>query len=498
MGKISGIFLLLLAVFIAGNDCAFANDDGFNIKKEDDIPVEAVIRENRANSRTVYVSAESNYTITSTNYPSNYPNNADDIWYLQTDKGRRIQLTFVSFQLESGWDILSGGDGEDASTAQLFSQSGSAIPTDKVSSGNKMWLRFTSDGSVAYQGFNIVARSVAITDYITEPSYSGCSSYQWTCYYNGQCIQDYQRCNGNSDCYNGEDEYDCYNYITQSSYYGCNSYQWTCTMGQCIPDYQRCDGIPNCDYGEDEYNCYNYITEPSYYGCSSYQWTCYYNGQYYITEPSYYGCSSYQWQCSYNDYITQSSYYGCNSYQWTCTMGQCIPDYQRCDGIPNCDYGEDEYNCYDYITEPSYYGCSSYQWQCSYNDYITQSSYYGCNSYQWTCTMGQCIPDYQRCDGIPNCDYGEDEYNCYDYITEPSYYGCSSYQWQCSYNDTFACANGDEIPMRYTCDRIIDCLYGEDEWQNCDDNEVKRDNIETYPRREELLSKAQKTDDHDQ
>ncbi|XP_038061175.1 deleted in malignant brain tumors 1 protein-like isoform X2 [Patiria miniata] len=264
MGKMNRLLVLLLAVCIAGNACAFANDDEHNIKKEKNIPDEAVIRKNRAHTRTVYVSAESNYTITSTNYPSNYPNNADDIWYLQTDKGRIIQLTFVSFRLESGYDNLKGGDGEDASTAQLFSLSGTGvIPTDKVSSGNKMWLRFTSDSSVTYQGFYIVALSVSMTDSTTEPSYQGCSSYQWRCYYNGQCIQDYHRCNGYSDCYNGEDEYNCYDYTTEPSYYGCRSYEWRCYYnGQCIQDYQRCNGYSDCYYGEDEYNCYD-VNPPS-------------------------------------------------------------------------------------------------------------------------------------------------------------------------------------------------------------------------------------------
>ncbi|XP_038077354.1 tolloid-like protein 1 [Patiria miniata] len=165
MGKMNRLFVLLLAVFIAGNDCAFPNDDTNDIKNEKNIPDEAVFRENRATNRTAYISAESNYTITSKWYPYYaYPNNADDVWYLQTDKGRRIQLTFVTFRLDYlGNDYLKGGDGEDASTAQLFSLSGSVIPTDKVSSGNKMWLRFTSDDSVSSAGFKIVAQSVSMT-----------------------------------------------------------------------------------------------------------------------------------------------------------------------------------------------------------------------------------------------------------------------------------------------------------------------------------------------
>ncbi|XP_038046691.1 putative DMBT1-like protein [Patiria miniata] len=45
-------------------------------------------------------------------------------------------------------------------------------------------------------GHNEDAGVTCNSDSTTEPPYSGCSSYEWQCYYNGQCIQDYQRCNG--------------------------------------------------------------------------------------------------------------------------------------------------------------------------------------------------------------------------------------------------------------------------------------------------------------
>ncbi|XP_038046677.1 deleted in malignant brain tumors 1 protein-like [Patiria miniata] len=96
-------------------------------------------------------------------------------------------------------------------------------------------------------GHNEDAGVTCNSDSTTEPPYSGCSSYEWQCYYNGQCIQDYQRCNGYTDCYFGEDESNCYDYTTEPSNSGCSSNEWACYYyGQCIQDYQRCNTtLPN-------------------------------------------------------------------------------------------------------------------------------------------------------------------------------------------------------------------------------------------------------------
>ena len=40
--------------------------------------------------------------LTSPNYPSQYPNNADCQWHIYGSGGDRVELSFVHFNLESG------------------------------------------------------------------------------------------------------------------------------------------------------------------------------------------------------------------------------------------------------------------------------------------------------------------------------------------------------------------------------------------------------------
>ena len=108
----------------------------------------------------IFLDAGGSRNVSSTNYPSNYNDREDFTWLLQTETGYQIQLTFLDFNTESGFDRLRGGDGNDASKLQLFDVSGYSLPSDKRSNGKQMWLRFTSDGSVTRRGFLLVARSI--------------------------------------------------------------------------------------------------------------------------------------------------------------------------------------------------------------------------------------------------------------------------------------------------------------------------------------------------
>ncbi|XP_038061748.1 uncharacterized protein LOC119732362 [Patiria miniata] len=566
-----------------------------------------------------------------------------------------------------------------------------------------------------------------------------CRSYEWRCYYNGQCIQDYQRCNGYSDCYYGEDEYNCYDYTTEPSYYGCRSYEWRCYYnGQCIQDYQRCNGYSDCYYGEDEYNCYGNTVAPTvdvnppssvvrlvngitiYEGrvemfvegswvtfCGyTFNWNaanvvCRQLGYQNVISVSDYGaygqgvgnnvnvnchglessildcrfdpvyncrhildagvnCSGpdtirlvnggssnegrvevlYQdewgtvcddgWDLNDANVVCRMLYgYPSASNAWSSAhfgqgSGRIMLDDVNCQGNESslaecqhrgwlshdCGHGEDagvtcergirlvngntiyegrvevivdgvwgtvcdvDWNwddadvacrqlgygpVWDFPSDSRYgqgvgpihfsrvdcVGWESSIFKCPTSDpegcfhlmdanlicqappypttdspfdHATEPSYYhDCRPYQWQCYIGQCIQSYERCDGFSNCFFGEDEYDCkvcsaslwlcynssqciQDYERCDGFEDCYYGEDEFNCNEVFQCDNGDEIPMRYTCDRIVDCLYAEDEWRNCEDNDVKRDNIDLFPRREQLLSKDQEqnTDDQDQ
>ena len=115
--------------------------------------------------RSIYIGADDTTELTSPLYPNDYINNADETWVIRTEEGRRINITFLAFRTESGYDPLRAGHGDNSSDSRttFFEWSGADEPPDVVSFGNEMWLRFTTDESVTYSGFSLSARSVTAT-----------------------------------------------------------------------------------------------------------------------------------------------------------------------------------------------------------------------------------------------------------------------------------------------------------------------------------------------
>ncbi|XP_038069836.1 cubilin-like [Patiria miniata] len=109
----------------------------------------------------INLAANESAIISSPFYPSNYQNNLDIQWVIQTAEDFRILLSFLAFNTESCCDHLSAGNGIDSaiSSTRIFRLSGTLLPLDTTSTGNAMWLRFTSDGSYTKSGFSLSARS---------------------------------------------------------------------------------------------------------------------------------------------------------------------------------------------------------------------------------------------------------------------------------------------------------------------------------------------------
>ncbi|XP_038073076.1 tolloid-like protein 1 [Patiria miniata] len=100
----------------------------------------------------IKLAANDSAIISSPSYPSNYQNNQDSQWVIQTAENFRILLSFKAFSTESCCDHLSVGDGMDSAnySTRIFRSSGSSLPPDTLSAGNAMWLRFTSDGGCVF------------------------------------------------------------------------------------------------------------------------------------------------------------------------------------------------------------------------------------------------------------------------------------------------------------------------------------------------------------
>ncbi|XP_029281787.1 LOW QUALITY PROTEIN: CUB and sushi domain-containing protein 1-like [Cottoperca gobio] len=95
----------------------------------------------------------------SPNFPSNYDNNHECIYYITTEKGKGIRLKAESFLLQDG-DHLKVYDGENTSSRLLgnFTHDDMMGPIIN-STSNRLWLEFNSNASGTNQGFRLTYTS---------------------------------------------------------------------------------------------------------------------------------------------------------------------------------------------------------------------------------------------------------------------------------------------------------------------------------------------------
>ncbi|XP_022426555.1 CUB and sushi domain-containing protein 1 [Delphinapterus leucas] len=98
-------------------------------------------------------------TLLSPNFPSNYDNNHECIYKIETEAGKGIHLRARSFQLFEG-DILKVYDGRDSSSRPLGAFTKNEL-TGLIlnSTSNHLWLEFNSNGSDTDQGFQLTYTS---------------------------------------------------------------------------------------------------------------------------------------------------------------------------------------------------------------------------------------------------------------------------------------------------------------------------------------------------
>ena len=71
-------------------------------------------------------------------------------WLLLNPLGHRMQLTFTSFELETGYDYLYVGVGE---VEERFTGSSIPGPFTSTDTGSSITVRMETDGSVTRRGF---------------------------------------------------------------------------------------------------------------------------------------------------------------------------------------------------------------------------------------------------------------------------------------------------------------------------------------------------------
>ncbi|KAL4624103.1 CUB and sushi domain-containing protein 1-like [Arapaima gigas] len=105
-------------------------------------------------------------TILSPGFPNFYPHNLNCTWVIETSHGKGVQLTFHTFHLESPQDHLLVTENNSFSQP-LWRLSGSSLPPPLnagLFGNHTVQLRFLSDFSVSYEGFNIT-----FSEYDLEP-----------------------------------------------------------------------------------------------------------------------------------------------------------------------------------------------------------------------------------------------------------------------------------------------------------------------------------------
>ncbi|KAI5643882.1 CUB domain-containing protein [Phthorimaea operculella] len=103
------------------------------------------------------IDATVNGHISSPGSPGKYPPNRDCYWHITTTYGKRIQLHFYSFDIEShsncSFDSVTIYDGALTTDPLLGRYCSSSIPAPVTSSGSEMLVHFHSDGFSAGYGF---------------------------------------------------------------------------------------------------------------------------------------------------------------------------------------------------------------------------------------------------------------------------------------------------------------------------------------------------------
>ncbi|KAF7247839.1 CUB and sushi domain-containing protein 1 [Varanus komodoensis] len=98
-------------------------------------------------------------TLLSPNFPSNYGNNHECIYKIETEPGKGIHLRARTFQLHEG-DTLKVYDGQDSSSRLLgtFTKS-ELIGLILNSTSNHLWIEFNTNGTDTDQGFQLTYTS---------------------------------------------------------------------------------------------------------------------------------------------------------------------------------------------------------------------------------------------------------------------------------------------------------------------------------------------------
>ncbi|KAK7603208.1 hypothetical protein V9T40_003207 [Parthenolecanium corni] len=268
--------------------------------------------------------------------------------------------------------------------------------------------------------------------------YPTCKSDQFSCD-NGRCIAMKWRCDSDNDCRDGSDERNCTQTPTTRT---CQPDEFACGLKSfCIPSRWKCDNEKDCPDGTDEDNCKDTSCENWQFPCENHKciyaaWKC--DGDNDCGDGSDEKDCSTVTPATIPD-VTIAATNSCVNWMYQCNNRRCIPYWWKCDRINDCGDNSDEVGC---IYTPSSTVPTS----------PTTTSASGCGTGEFQCALNECIPYSWVCDGMEDCNQGEDEKDCGTFT--PSY--CPLSEFRCR-------RSGICIPLTQRCDGVSHCADGSDE-----------------------------------
>ncbi|XP_052607731.1 CUB and sushi domain-containing protein 1 isoform X2 [Peromyscus californicus insignis] len=156
--------------FLLGSSVSFHCDDGF-VKTQGSESITCILQDgNVVWSSTVprceapcggHLTASSG-VILPPGWPGYYKDSLNCEWIIEAKPGHSIKITFDRFQTEVNYDTLEVRDGPASSSPLIGEYHGTQAPQFLISTGNYMYLLFTTDSSRASVGFLIHYESVTL------------------------------------------------------------------------------------------------------------------------------------------------------------------------------------------------------------------------------------------------------------------------------------------------------------------------------------------------
>ncbi|XP_062981165.1 CUB and sushi domain-containing protein 1 [Elgaria multicarinata webbii] len=156
--------------FLLGSSVSFHCDDGF-VKTQGSESISCIMQDgNVVWSSTVprceapcggHLTASSG-VILPPGWPGYYKDSLNCEWVIEARQGHSIKITFDKFQTEVNYDTLEVRDGQTSSSPLIGEYHGTQAPQFLISTGNYMYLLFTTDNSRSSVGFLIHYESVTL------------------------------------------------------------------------------------------------------------------------------------------------------------------------------------------------------------------------------------------------------------------------------------------------------------------------------------------------